>query len=194
MITLAKMEEQNHIQKAISYLVEHTRSIPDYPKPGIIFRDLTTVFQDERGMKIVLDLMSDRLTDTSGKRIYDKLVGIEARGFILAGGLSGRLGGGVVMARKPGKLPYRKQRVDYTLEYGMDAMEMHEDSIKQGEKIVVIDDLLATGGTADAACKLVERLGGSVEKVLFLVELPELKGRRFLGRFAVDAIYDFSGH
>lgn len=192
--TLSAMEGQNQIQHAINYLKELTRSIPDHPKPGIIFRDLTTVFQDEKGMKIVLDLMSDRLTDASGKRIYDKLVGIEARGFILAGGLTGRLGGGVVMARKPGKLPYRKQRVNYTLEYGMDAMEMHEDSIKKGEKVVVIDDLLATGGTANAACNLVEMFGGSIQKVLFLVELPELKGRQFLGRYTVDAIFDFSGH
>jgi adenine phosphoribosyltransferase len=188
------MEKKQQFQKAVDYLREHTRSIPDYPKPGIIFRDLTTVFQDEEGMGLVLDLMSERLIDSSGERIYDKLVGIESRGFILAGGLSGRLGGGIIMARKPGKLPSEKRRVDYTLEYGTDAIEMHTDAINAGERIVVIDDLLATGGTANAACRLVEMLGGRIEKVLFLVELPELHGRQFLGDFAVDAIFDFAGH
>ncbi len=193
-VQASKMEKNEQFQQAIDYLREHTRSIPDYPKSGIIFRDLTTVFQDEEGMGMVLDLMSERLIDSSGERIYDKLVGIESRGFILAGGLSGRLGGGIIMARKPGKLPYEKRRVDYTLEYGMDAMEMHTDAINPGERIVVIDDLLATGGTANAACRLVEMLGGRIEKVLFLVELPELHGRQFLKKFTVDAIFDFAGH
>lgn len=188
------MEKQKELQEAIDYMKLQTRSIPDYPNPGIIFRDLTTLFQDEKGMKLILDLMSERLTDDAGRKIYDKLVGIESRGFILAGGLSGRLGGGIVLARKPGKLPFRKHRVDYTLEYGADAMEMHEDAILPGEKIVVVDDLLATGGTADAACQLVEMLGGKIEKVLFLVELPDLNGRRFLERYDVDALFGFGGH
>jgi adenine phosphoribosyltransferase len=188
------MKEQEERQRAISYLKSSTRSIPDYPKPGIIFRDLTTIFQDEKGMGLILDLMSEKLIDSSGDRIYDKMVGIESRGFLIAGGLAGRLGGGVVLARKPGKLPYKKHSVEYTLEYGTDVMEMHVDAIGKNEKIVVIDDLLATGGTADAACRLVEKLGGSIVKVLFLVELPELKGRRILGKFAVDSIVNFGGH
>lgn len=188
------MKKNRQLQDAVDYLKQHIRSIPDYPKPGIIFRDLTTVFQDEKGMNLILDLMSDRLIDSAGRKLYDKLVGIESRGFILAGGISGRLGGGVVLARKPGKLPFRKHRVEYSLEYGMDAMEMHEDAIEPGERIVVIDDLLATGGTADAACQLVEMLGGEIEKVLFLVELPDLNGRRYLQRYDVDALFGFSGH
>lgn len=187
------MKKQEEYQHAIEYLKSCTRSIPDYPKPGIIFRDLTTVFQDKKGMGLILDMMSEKLIDTSGNRIYDKMVGIESRGFLIAGGLAGRLGGGVVLARKPGKLPYKKHSVEYTLEYGADVMEMHVDAIEENEKIVVIDDLLATGGTADAACRLVEKLGGSIVKVLFLVELPELKGRRFLERFAVDSIASFDG-
>ena len=188
------MEKEKALESSIEYLKQLTRSIPDYPQPGIIFRDLATVFQDKKGMGLALDLLSERVTGPTGDRMYDKLVGIESRGFILAGGLSGKLGGGVVMARKPGKLPFRKQRVAYTLEYGEDAMEMHVDAIEPGEKIVVVDDLLATGGTADAACKLVEMLGGKIEKVLFLVELPDLGGRRFLQQYAVDAIFGFSGH
>jgi adenine phosphoribosyltransferase len=125
--------------------------------------------------------------------MYDKIVGIESRGFILAGGLAGRLGGGVALARKPGKLPYQKRRIDYSLEYGMDALEMHVDAISTGEKIVILDDLLATGGTADAACKLVTGMGGIITKVLFLVELPELHGREKLSGFDVDAVFGFEG-
>lgn len=189
------MTNNKGLQQSIAYLTKLTRSIPDHPKPGIMFRDLTTVFQDERGMELALGLMAAHLKEPGkGIRIYDKLVGIESRGFILAGGLSGKLGGGVVMARKPGKLPFHRNKIEYTLEYGTDALEMHRDAIHPGERIVVVDDLLATGGTADAACRLVEMSGGRVVKVIFLVELPELGGRRLLERFEVEAIYGFSGH
>ena len=189
------MTLSDDLQKSVAYLKQRTRSIPDYPKPGIIFRDLTTVFQDEKGMELALGLMAERLKEPGdGNRMYDKLVGIESRGFILAGGLSGKLGGGVVMARKPGKLPFHRDRVEYALEYGTVALEMHRDAIRSGERSVVVDDLLATGGTSDAACRLVEMLGGKVVKVIFLVELPDLGGRQFLQRFEVEAICDFSGH
>lgn len=180
--------------EAAKYLKKSTRSIRDYPKEGIIFRDLTTIFQDAEAMKLSLDMLSDFLMDENSEPIlFDKLAGIEARGFLLAGGLSGKLGGGVVMMRKPGKLPYKKRRVDYKLEYGEDGLEVHEDAIKRGERVVVVDDLLATGGTAEAGCKLVEELGGVVIKVLFLVELPELNGREKLARYDIDSVISFEG-
>jgi len=182
-------------QNSIKYLKEITRSIPDYPKPGIIFRDLTTIFQDAKGMELSIQLLSGLLMDPeSHERMFDKMVGIESRGFVLAGGVAGRIGGGVVLARKPGKLPYQTHRVDYKLEYGEDTMEIHVDAIQPGEKIVILDDLLATGGTAEAACKLVEMLGGEIVKVLFLVELPDLRGREKLASYHVDCVLEFSGH
>ncbi len=179
---------------AITYLKNTARSINDYPKKGIIFRDLTTIFQDEKAMAISLDLLSGFLIDENSRRIsYDKFAGIEARGFLLAGALCGKLGGGVVMIRKPGKLPYHKKRMEYKLEYGEDALEIHNDAIRPGEKIIVVDDLLATGGTAEAGCKLIEELGGIVIKVLFLVELPALEGRKKLKKYNLDSVITFEG-
>lgn len=180
--------------ESIAFLKRMTRSIQDYPKEGIIFRDLTTIFQDRNAMHVALDMMSENLLDKNHRPIdYDKIAGIEARGFLLAGALSGKLGGGVVMMRKPGKLPHKKRRMEYKLEYGEDALEVHEDAILPGEKIVVVDDLLATGGTAEAGCKLVEELGGEVIKVLFLVELPDLNGRSKLKKYAVESLISFGG-
>lgn len=188
------MELKSDKQDAVNYLKRITRSIPDYPKKGIIFRDLTTIFQDEKGMALAIDLLSEGLQEPAvGERIFDKVVGIEARGFVLAGGVAGKMGGGVVLARKPGKLPFKKHRVDYMLEYGEDGMEVHVDAILPGERIVIMDDLLATGGTAEAACKLVEKLGGTIVKVLFLVELPDLHGREKLASYRVDSILEFTG-
>jgi len=180
--------------EAQKYLKEVTRSISDYPKPGIIFRDLTTIFQDREAMALSLELMVGSLKEENGKYIpYDKFAGIEARGFLLAGALSGKIGGGIVMMRKPGKLPYKKKSVSYDLEYGKDTLEVHEDAIKEGEKIIVVDDLLATGGTAEAGCRLVEELGGVVARVLFLVELPELRGRERLSSYNISSIISFEG-
>jgi adenine phosphoribosyltransferase len=181
-------------EEAIAYLKNTTRSIVDYPRKGIVFRDLTTVFQDRDAFALALELMSGCLMEEGGRvTTYDKLVGIEARGFLLAGAMAGKMGGGVVMMRKPGKLPYRKRRVEYHLEYGEDSLEVHEDAILPGEKIIIVDDLLATGGTAEAACRLVEESGGIVVKVMFLVELPALGGRKKLSRYQVDSIFDFEG-
>lgn len=180
--------------EATNYLKVITRSIEDYPKKGIIFRDLTTIFQDRVAMALSLDLLSKFLVSENSDVItYDKFAGIEARGFLLAGGLSGKLGGGVVMMRKPGKLPSKKRRVEYKLEYGEDALEVHEDAIKPGDRIVIVDDLLATGGTAEAGCKLVEDLGGVVVKVLFLVDLPDLHGREKLHQYDVESVISFKG-
>ena len=181
-------------QEAAEYLKRITRSINDYPKKGIIFRDLTTIFQDAKAMEMALDLLSELLKNENSELIqFDKLAGIEARGFLIAGALSGRLGGGVVMMRKPGKLPYKKKRMNYQLEYGKDALEVHVDAISPGDKIIVVDDLLATGGTAEAGCKLVEELGGTVVQVLFLVELPDLNGRVKLANYNVKSVISFEG-
>jgi len=180
--------------EAIDYLREKTRSIKDYPKPGIIFRDLTTIFQDGTAFGLGLKLMRSLVGINKSEKIcFDKWVGVEARGFILAGGLAGQLGGGVVLARKPGKLPAEKKRVSYQLEYGTDALEIHLDAIRPGEKVVVVDDLLATGGTAKATCDLAEALGGEVVKVIFLVELPELGGRFKLKDYSVSSVLEFEG-
>jgi adenine phosphoribosyltransferase len=177
----------------IAYLKAATRSIVDYPKKGIIFRDISTIFQDHKAMSLSLDLLGECLKGAGGTLKFDKLAGIEARGFLLAGALSGRWGGGVVMMRKPGKLPYKKIKVDYQLEYGSDSLEIHKDAIQPGEQIIVVDDLLATGGTAEAGCQLVEELGGIVAKVLFLIELPDLGGRERLSGYDVSSIISFEG-
>ena len=182
-------------EDAAQFLKKATRSIPDHPLPGIVFRDLTTIFQNGEAFSIAIEQLIDCLRDENSRQLsFDKLVGIEARGFVLAGALAARIGGGVVLLRKPGKLPYKKRRVEYKLEYGEDALEMHIDAIEPGERIVVVDDLLATGGTAKAGCKLIEEAGGNIVKVLFLVELPELNGRNKLSVYDIESIISFEGH
>lgn len=182
-------------EEAVKHLKEITRSIQDYPKPGIVFRDLTTIFQNGFSFSVALEQLMDCLKDDSGKPLaFDKLAGIEARGFVLAGALAARMGGGVALLRKPGKLPYKKRGIEYKLEYGEDSLEMHVDAIQPGEKVVVVDDLLATGGTAEAGCKLIKEAGGDIVKVLFLVELPELRGREKLNNYKIASIITFEGH
>ena len=181
-------------EEAVLYLKEATRSIKDFPIKGIIFRDLTTIFQESKAFSMALDLLVDCLKGESGVIAFDKFVGIEARGFVLAGALAAKLGGGVVLVRKPGKLPYKKRRVEYKLEYGEDALEIHMDAIKPGEKIVIVDDLLATGGTAEAGCRLIEEAEGKIVKALFLAELPELNGRKKLSGYEISSAITFEGH
>lgn len=182
-------------EETARHLKNATRSIPDYPKPGIVFRDLTTIFQDGNFFSMALESLTNCLKDDNSLPIrFDKLAAIEARGFVLAGALAAKLGGGVALLRKPGKLPYKKMAIEYKLEYGEDALEMHVDAIQPGEKVIVIDDLLATGGTAEAGCKLVEQAGGEIIKVLFLVELPELGGRKKLQNYDVHSVIAFEGH
>ena len=180
-------------EKKIEYLKGVTRSIKDYPKAGIIFRDLTTVFQDQKAMEIMSELLSECVAKELMSGKVNKMVAVEARGFILAGAIAGRMGAGIVLGRNPGKLPAKKISHSYKLEYGEDTLEIHEDAIEAGEEVIVLDDLLATGGTAEAACKLVESLGGLVKKVLFLVELPDLGGRKKLEKYDVESIYSFEG-
>lgn len=180
-------------EENINYLKGITRSIVDYPKKGIIFRDLTTVFQDKKAMAIVTEFLSDSIKEDVQSGLVNKMVAIESRGFILAGAISGKIGGGIVMVRKAGKLPSKKRSISYQLEYGEDKLEIHEDAIGPGDQVVVIDDLLATGGTSEAGCKLVESLGGVVRKILFLVELPDLGGRKRLSGYDVESVYSFEG-
>jgi adenine phosphoribosyltransferase len=150
------------------------REIPDYPKPGILFYDLTTLLADKEGFHSLVDQLCSHY---NGKQKVDVVAGIEARGFIFAPALAYRLGAGFVPVRKPKKLPWKTASVTYQLEYGSDSLEIHQDAIKPGERVVICDDLLATGGTAAAAAQLVRKLGGEVAGAAFAVELNFLNGR-----------------
>jgi len=152
------------------------RTIPDFPKPGIQFRDITTLLQDEWGFKRAID---EFVTHYRYSPI-DKVIAIESRGFVVGGALAHHLNCGMVMARKKGKLPWKVERQEYQLEYGTDCIEIHQDAIKPGERCLVVDDLLATGGTCQATCQLVERLRGKVVGCAFIIELRGLQGRRRL--------------
>jgi len=168
------------------------RSIPDHPKPGIIFRDVTTLFADAQGFKAAVA----RLAEPYRTEPVDAVAGIEARGFILGGAVADRLGGGFIPVRKKGKLPYETIGQDYELEYGTDTIEVHKDAIKTGERVLIVDDLIATGGTAEAAIKLVRKLNGVVVGAAFVIDLPEIGGRSRLEADGVDChiLMDFEGH
>jgi adenine phosphoribosyltransferase len=150
------------------------RTIPDYPKKGIMFRDITTLIKDPVGFRLVIDSFTQRYIQ--GDIQFDLIVGIESRGFIIGGALSYTLGKGFVPIRKAGKLPAEKISHEYKLEYGTDKIEMHTDAIKKGTKVLIIDDLLATGGTALASAALIEKLGGIVSEMAFIVSLPDVGG------------------
>ena len=154
-----------------------------------MFRDITTLLKDAEGFQRVLNILEERY---KGKGI-EIIAGIESRGFIIAGALANKLGVGFVPPRKPGKLPAATERHEYELEYGKDAIEIHKDAIQPGQKVLLIDDLLATGGTASAACTLIEKLGGKIIECAFIVELPELKGREKLAKYPVFRIVEFEG-
>ena len=155
-------------------LKEYIRNVPDFPKPGIQFKDITTLWKDNKAFKESIDLLYQRYRD---KKI-NKVVGAESRGFIIASPLAYLLSAGFVPVRKKGKLPYKKINVVYELEYGTDSLEMHEDAIQEGENILVVDDLLATGGTMEAIIELVKKLGGNIIEAAFIVELEPLNGRK----------------
>ena len=155
---------------------DYIRTIPDFPHDGIMFRDVTTLFADPRGLRLAIDQM---LHPYAGVDV-DKVIGLEARGFILAGAIAHQLGKGFIPIRKQGKLPGQTISQAYTLEYGTAVMEIHEDSIEPGEKVLVVDDLLATGGTAQAGLKLLEKLGAEILGCSFVIDLPDLGGRKLL--------------
>ena len=163
------------------------REVPDFPKPGILFYDITTLLKDTKGLKSVIDGLSDGY---HGQKI-DTVVGIEARGFIFAPALAYRLGAGFVPVRKPKKLPAKTVSVSYSLEYGADTLEIHEDAVKPGQRVIICDDLLATGGTAAATAKLIQQLGGTVEGAAFAVELTFLNGRKKLNGLDVFSLIQY---
>lgn len=171
---------------------DYIRTIPDFPHEGIMFRDVTTLFADPRGFRMAVDQLIYPFLD---QRI-DKVVGLEARGFILGGAVAHQLGVGFVPIRKKGKLPAATYAQDYSLEYGQATVEIHQDALEAGERVLLVDDLLATGGTARAGVKLIERLGAEVAGTAFVVDLPDLGGRRVLTELGlfVHCLCDFSGH
>lgn len=166
------------------------RTIPDFPKPGIQFRDVSTLFKDAWGLKRTVELLAERLAPHQPT----KVVAIESRGFVLGAPIAQILGCGMIMARKPGKLPGKTAEVEYQLEYGSDKIQIHVDAISGGDRCVVVDDLLATGGTCEATCKLVEQLGGTVVGTGFVVNLPELHGDKRIERYHPNWLVYFSGH
>lgn len=165
------------------------RTVPDFPKKGIMFRDITTILQNKEGFAYVIDKFYERYKDKD----IDVVVGIESRGFIFGATLAYRLGVSFVPVRKAGKLPYQTMKQEYSLEYGTAAIEIHEDAIKKGQNVLIVDDLIATGGTALAATKLVELLGGKVIELAFVVDLPELKGKEQLKNYNIFSLVGFEG-
>ncbi|MCI8533478.1 MAG: adenine phosphoribosyltransferase [Lachnospiraceae bacterium] len=173
------------MKKVEDYVV----SIPDFPEPGIIFRDVTSVLQDAEGLKLAIDGIQEKLAGIE----FDVIAGTESRGFIFGMPVAYNLGKPFVLVRKKGKLPRETVSMEYELEYGSAEIEMHRDSIRPGQKVVLIDDLIATGGTIEAAAKLVELLGGEVVKMVFLMELAGLKGRDRLKKYDVDSVICYKG-
>lgn len=164
------------------------RHVMDFPKEGIDFIDITTVLQDREALKECIDKMKDEISKFGG---FDLIVGPESRGFIFGTPLAYDLNKGFIPIRKKGKLPYKTISVEYQLEYGMDKLEMHEDAVKPGQKVVIVDDLLATGGTTEANIKLVEKLGGVVVGIVYFIELSFLKGRDKLKGYNIESVVQF---
>ena len=171
-------------------LEDYVRSIPDFPEPGIIFRDVTTILQDADGLELAINQLRDSLQDLD----FDVVVGPESRGFIFGVPIAYLLHKGFVPVRKKGKLPCETVSMEYDLEYGSAVIEMHKDSIKPGQKVVIIDDLMATGGTMEAIIKLIEGMGGEVVKIVFLMELAGLEGRKKLSGYDVDSVIIYPGN
>ena len=167
------------------------RTVPHYPKQGIMFRDITTLLKDPAGFHATVDDLAQRYKDVK----IDKIAGIESRGFILGAPLAYAMGKGFVPIRKKGKLPAETIGHDYELEYGADRIEIHTDAIQKGEKVLLVDDLIATGGTAEAACKLIEKIGGQIVECCFIIDLPDIGGRARLERLGhkVFALCEFEG-
>ena len=170
-------------------LKEYVRNIPDFPEKGIIFRDITTVFQNPEALKLSIDSMQEKLNNVD----FDVVVGAESRGFLFGTPIAYNLNKAFVPVRKKGKLPYETIEESYNLEYGQATLEIHKDAIKPGQRVVIIDDLIATGGTLEAIIKLVERLGGIVVKVCCLIDLPDLGGKEKIKNYDVETVIAFEG-
>lgn len=168
-------------------LKQYIRDIPDFPKEGILFRDITTLLKDRAALNSTIDLMYEYYREQS----IDQIIGIESRGFIFGAPLAYRLGTGFVPVRKPGKLPHVTEKVSYQLEYGTDSLEIHKDSLAEGQKVLIVDDLLATGGTAAAVAQLVEKLGARVAGLGFIIELSFLNGRDKLKGYDIHALVQY---
>ena len=168
------------------------RTIPDYPKPGIMFRDITTLLGDARAFRRAVD---ELVQPWAGSKI-DKVAGIEARGFILGGAVAHQVSAGFIPIRKKGKLPHKRVSIAYSLEYGLDEMEMHEDAVVKGERVILVDDLIATGGTAEGAVKLLRQMGANVMAACFMIDLPELGGSEKIRKLDVPVrtLISFEGH
>lgn len=174
------------MKNALAERVARTvREIPDFPKPGIAFKDITPVLQDGDLFRTIINYYAEYYSDKE----ISKIVGIESRGFIFGAALAHEMGIGLTLIRKPGKLPYQKYGVDYDLEYGTDRVEIHIDGVQRGEKVVLVDDLLATGGTAAAACSLLESCGADVQEIAFIIELEFLGGREKLGDHHIHTLW-----
>jgi adenine phosphoribosyltransferase len=168
-------------------LKQHIRSVPDFPKAGILFYDITTLLRDPDGFRMTIDMLS---TPFTGQGI-DVVIGIESRGFILGGAVAQRIGAGFIPIRKPGKLPAKAIKETYDLEYGKDALEIHEDAVEHGQRVLIVDDVLATGGTAAAAGQLVRKLGGQLHGFAFLIELLFLNGQAKLPGESVYSVLKY---
>lgn len=168
---------------------EYVRSIPDFPEEGIIFRDVTSILEDADGLQLAIDLIQEKIGDLE----FDVVVGPESRGFIFGVPVAYNLHKSFVPVRKKGKLPCETISADYELEYGKATIEIHKDAIKKGQKVVIVDDLIATGGTTEAIIKLIEQLGGEVVKIAFFIELEGLKGRERLAGYKVDSVIKYEG-
>jgi adenine phosphoribosyltransferase len=164
------------------------RQVPDWPKKGILFYDVTTLLEDAKAFKLVVDQIVARFRDQG----VEKVVGVDARGFLFAAPVAYQLGVGVSIVRKKGKLPFRTICHTYEKEYGPDTIEMHEDSVKKMEKVLIVDDLLATGGTMKATCELIERQGGEIAGIAFVIDLPFLGGRELLSKYKLFSLVEFS--
>jgi adenine phosphoribosyltransferase len=168
-------------------LTEYIRNIPDWPKKGILFRDITPLLADGRAFAEAVKTISDRFRS---KKI-DYVAAVEARGFIFGAAVAVNLGAGFIPIRKKGKLPHKTESVTYDLEYGTDTLQVHSDAVKKGSKVLMVDDLLATGGTMAAACKLIEKIGGKVQAIAFLIELKDLGGRKKIENYNVSVEMQF---
>jgi adenine phosphoribosyltransferase len=188
MATGASTEAAWHDEYLERHLDELIRDIPDFPKPGVVFKDITPLLADHDGFSAVIEVLARAGRDAEGNVVVDKVVGMEARGFILAAPVALALGAGFVPVRKAGKLPADTHSVGYELEYGSATLELHQDSIKPGERVLMVDDVLATGGTVAATAKLVSACGGIVHGVAVLMELSFLPGRRTVGDIPVSSL------
>jgi adenine phosphoribosyltransferase len=171
----------------MNYLKSKIRHVPDFPKPGILFYDVTTLLQDPAGLRAAVDSLAIPFKDQG----IDVVVGIESRGFIFGAAVADRIGAGLSPVRKPGKLPSRTLKATYDLEYGTDCLEIHDDAVRAGQRVLIVDDLLATGGTARATCDLVKQLGGEVHALAFLIELAALDGRSRLSGERVHTVLTY---